>query len=69
MQNLMVKIFGNSWRTSFIALLGIICQLTNPILAYLGTLKVPQHYMDGLTLVFALLFAIYTKDKNVTGVS
>jgi len=60
-------LFGKSWITSIWGLLAILPQAAKPIQDYLITEKVPDKWLNLVSVVFAILFAINAKDKQVTG--
>ena len=63
----MVKWFGRSWRTSLYGLLALLPQAAKPILDYLTAMGAPSVALNTVSFVFALLFALAAKDRNVTG--
>lgn len=63
----MVKWFGRSWRTSLYGLLALLPQAAKPILDYLTAMGAPSEALDTVSFVFALLFALTAKDRDVTG--
>ncbi|MEN6423321.1 MAG: hypothetical protein ABFD76_15385 [Smithella sp.] len=60
-------LFGKSWRTSIWGLLAILPQIAKSVQDYLVTEKVPDKWLNLVSVVFAVLFALNAKDKQVTG--
>ena len=63
----MVKWFGRSWRTSLYGVLALLPQAAKPILDYLTAMGAPSVALNTVSFVFALLFALAAKDRDVTG--
>lgn len=63
----MTFLFGKSWRTSFWGILAIIAQVAKPIQDYLVTEKVPEKWLNLVSLVCAAIVVMNAKDKQVTG--
>jgi hypothetical protein len=58
------RVFITNWKTSFWGVLAILSQASPAITQYLCTLDVPQKYINALTLIFALIFALESKDGS-----
>lgn len=63
----MIKWFGRSWRTSLYGVLALLPQVAKPVMDYLTTMGAPSAVLDTVSLVFALMFALAAKDRDVTG--
>jgi len=64
---LLEKLFGRSWRTSIYGTLAVLPQIANLVQQYGVSIGVPKSILDGITLVFAIITVISTKDKAVHG--
>ena len=60
----LIKVFGKHWRTSIYAVLAAIPQVSSYIVTYLGTLDVPQKYLNLMTLLFGLCCAFSAADSH-----
>ena len=63
----MIKWFGRSWRTSLYGVLALLPQVAKPVMDYLTTVGAPSAVLNTVSLVFALMFALAAKDRDVTG--
>ena len=63
----MIKWFGRSWRTSLYGVLALLPQVAKPVMDYLTTMGAPSAVLNTVSLVFALMFALAAKDRDVTG--
>lgn len=63
----LIKIFGASWRTSLWGILSILPQIAKPVQDYLETQKISANTLNIVTMIFAVLFVLTAKDKQVTG--
>ena len=63
----MIKWFGRSWRTSLYGVLALLPQAAKPILDYLTTMGATSDALNTVSFIFALLFALAAKDRDVTG--
>jgi len=64
----MTKIFGVNWRTSLWGLMAILPQIAKPVQDYLSLQKVSDQTLNLVSVGFAIIFALNSKDKQVTGV-
>jgi hypothetical protein len=64
----MTKIFGANWRTSLWGLMAILPQIAKPVQDYLSLQKVSDQTLNLVSVGFAIIFALNSKDKQVTGV-
>ena len=55
------RILVTDWKTSLFGVLAILPQISTPLMTYLGTLNVQQKYLNAISFVFAILFALETK--------
>ena len=67
LNRMLVTLFGENWRTSFYGILAILPQLVDPLQDYLKTTAVSKSKLNLLSLIFAILFALNSKDRQVTG--
>ena len=63
----MVKWFGRSWRTSLYGLLALLPQAAKPVMDYLTTMGAPSTALNTVSVIFAFLFSLAAKDRDVTG--
>ena len=63
----MIKWFGRSWRTSLYGVLALLPQAAKPVMDYLTTMGASGAVLNTVSLVFALMFALAAKDRDVTG--
>ena len=63
----MTKWFGRSWRTSLYGVLALLPQVAKPVMDYLTTMGAPSTALNTVSFVFALLFSLAAKDRDVTG--
>lgn len=63
----MLKWFGRSWRTSLYGVLALLPQVAKPILDYLTAMGAPSVALDTVSFIFAFLFSLAAKDRDVTG--
>ena len=62
----MIKWFGRSWRTSLYGVLALLPQAAKPVMDYLTTMGASGAVLNTVSLVFALMFALAAKDRDVT---
>ena len=62
-------LFGRSWRTTLWGIMALLPQIAKPIQDYLIAIKVPERILDLVTMIFAILFIINSKDRQVAGSS
>lgn len=60
-------LFGPNWRTSLWGMLALLPQLAKPVQDLLAAEKIPERWLNIVTLAFAVLFVINAKDRQVTG--
>jgi hypothetical protein len=63
----LIVLFGENWRTSVYGILAVLPQLADPLQDYLGTIAVSKSKLNLISLVFAVMFAMTAKDRQVTG--
>jgi hypothetical protein len=64
----MTKVFGASWRTSLWGIVAIIPQIVKPVQDYLVLEKVSDNTLNIVSIVAAIIFALNSKDRQVTGI-
>lgn len=67
LQQFMISVFGQSWRTSFYAALSFIAGAADLIQTYATDMGLSQPVLRTLTLLFGLLAMWNAKDRIVTG--
>ena len=63
----MTKWFGRSWRTSLYGVLALLPQVAKPVMDYLTTVGAPDKALNAVSFIFALMFSLAAKDRDVTG--
>ena len=63
----MTKWFGRSWRTSLYGVLALLPQVAKPVMDYLTTMGAPSTALNTVSFIFAFLFSLAAKDRDVTG--
>ena len=63
----MTKWFGRSWRTSLYGALALLPQVAKPVMDYLTTMGAPSTALNTVSFIFAFLFSLAAKDRDVTG--
>jgi hypothetical protein len=64
----MTKIFGANWRTSLWGLMAVLPQIAKPIQDYLKLQEVSDKTLNIVSIVAAIIFALNSKDKQVSGI-
>lgn len=67
MNRVLIAMFGENWRTSVYGIIAVLAQLADPLQDYLKTTAVSKSKLNIISLVFALMFALTAKDRQVTG--
>jgi hypothetical protein len=64
---IMTKIFGSSWRTSFYGLLTVLPQVAGQIQSYIASFGLSAKILNLTSLFFGVLTVLNMKDRQVTG--
>jgi hypothetical protein len=58
------RVFMKDWKTSLYGLVAIFCQAAPYLTSYLGTLDVPQKYLNLITFAAGIMFVLESKDGS-----